>query len=570
MFRCTLFRRQTDVCYACGKVGHRADVCPTPDEVICRGCGKQSPSEEHDCKPMCKLCGGAHVTADRKCKQRFQIPYVVRHRRKERQKQDSNPCFQRGYTAEDFPPLHTVKPGGTSAPRCGRSHSKGSRSRSKGRSDSIARSRSRTPSVRITTQGPDQGPWATRAKKMTQPEEYLLTAIEVPFVCKDVVQVPVDHDFVRDIEIDGHLLADKLLIPGMAAVPGISLLIGADQLWQFMSGETKRYHGQKSLVAMGSALGWMLQGPLCFDTSLELGLNVCVLGLSTSSDSTDEVLWRFRGLESVGIMPADNSTPTKETNGKLERFEQEILHEIKQEIQETHPEVDRCRQTGQDPPVVGDAQVIEVELAKHEVLMNDIEAYPGSVDTLNRAGRQLIEVDRHSEYAIVRQTEVVDLNRRWKALQDKAAERQQQLEAALREAQAFNQGIQNLLMWLSDTEGQLASSKPVGGLPATLAEPREKFRVPRGRQTVKKLIRPSNACVKKRLKPSSAPVAPVTSERVRRSDIFLYPNEKGDTSGSRPTVTRKCLHRKESLEHFRNFLRSNQITVRDFAVGGGC
>ncbi|KAL1443246.1 hypothetical protein MTO96_030357 [Rhipicephalus appendiculatus] len=170
MFRCTLFRRQTDVCYACGKVGHRADVCPTPDDVICRGCGKQSPSEEHDCKPMCKLCGGAHVTADRKCKQRFQIPYVVRHRRKERQKQDSNPCFQRGYTAEDFPPLHTVKPGGTSATRRGRSHSKSSRSRSKGRSDSIARSRSRTPSVRITTQGADQGPWATKAKKMAQPE----------------------------------------------------------------------------------------------------------------------------------------------------------------------------------------------------------------------------------------------------------------------------------------------------------------------------------------------------------------------------------------------------------------
>ncbi|KAL1480900.1 hypothetical protein MTO96_050654, partial [Rhipicephalus appendiculatus] len=154
-------------------------------------------------------------------------------------------------------------------------------------------------------------------------KEYLLTAIEVPFVCKDVVQVPVDHDFVRDIEIDGHLLADKLLIPGMAAVPGISLLIGADQLWQFMSGETKRYHGQKSLVAMGSAFGWMLQGPLSFDTSLESALNVCVLRLSTSADSTDEILRRFWDLESIGIMPADN-TPTKEKNTVLERFDQEV------------------------------------------------------------------------------------------------------------------------------------------------------------------------------------------------------------------------------------------------------
>ncbi|KAL1477159.1 hypothetical protein MTO96_003235 [Rhipicephalus appendiculatus] len=108
-----------------------------------------------------------------------------------------------------------------------------------------------------------------------------------------------------------------------------------------------------------------------------------------------------QGWESVGIMRDDN-TPMKETNAKLKRFQQEMLREIKQEIQETHTEVDRCRQTAQDPPVAGDAQVIEVEPAKHKVLMNDIQAYPGSVDTLNRTGHQLIEVDRHSEYASVR------------------------------------------------------------------------------------------------------------------------------------------------------------------------
>ncbi|KAL1476714.1 hypothetical protein MTO96_036305 [Rhipicephalus appendiculatus] len=73
----------------------RSDIV-TPDDLICRGCGKQTPSEEHDSKLMCKLCGGAYVTAGRKCKQRFQISYVVRHRRKEREKQDSDPRFQRG------------------------------------------------------------------------------------------------------------------------------------------------------------------------------------------------------------------------------------------------------------------------------------------------------------------------------------------------------------------------------------------------------------------------------------------------------------------------------------------
>ncbi|KAH8036559.1 hypothetical protein HPB51_001538 [Rhipicephalus microplus] len=34
--RCTLFRRHTEVCYNCGSLGHRADVCPNPNTTWCR------------------------------------------------------------------------------------------------------------------------------------------------------------------------------------------------------------------------------------------------------------------------------------------------------------------------------------------------------------------------------------------------------------------------------------------------------------------------------------------------------------------------------------------------------
>ncbi|XP_022258014.1 dystonin-like, partial [Limulus polyphemus] len=126
-------------------------------------------------------------------------------------------------------------------------------------------------------------------------------------------------------------------------------------------------------------------------------------------------------------------------------------------------------------PVFGDSQVIEVELAKHKVLMNDIQAHQTSVDTLNRAGRQLIDADRGSEDANITQKKLNDLNSRWQQLQDKAADRQRELEEALKEAQAFYQEIQDLLMWLSDTDSQLATSKPVGGLPETAREQLNRF-----------------------------------------------------------------------------------------------
>ncbi|KAL1469515.1 hypothetical protein MTO96_041028 [Rhipicephalus appendiculatus] len=58
LLRCTLYREQIDVCYGCGRLGHRMDVCPSPGEAVCRGCGTVSPDEHHECIPKCRLCGG--------------------------------------------------------------------------------------------------------------------------------------------------------------------------------------------------------------------------------------------------------------------------------------------------------------------------------------------------------------------------------------------------------------------------------------------------------------------------------------------------------------------------------
>ncbi|KAL1427944.1 hypothetical protein MTO96_017063 [Rhipicephalus appendiculatus] len=104
LLKCCLYRRQVDVCYICAKVGHRADVCPTPEEKTCRGCGVENPTDSHECKAKCKLCGHGHPTGDRNCKQRYQTPFIVRPRRTERIEESTRERQPPG-RFEDFPPI---------------------------------------------------------------------------------------------------------------------------------------------------------------------------------------------------------------------------------------------------------------------------------------------------------------------------------------------------------------------------------------------------------------------------------------------------------------------------------
>lgn len=109
------------------------------------------------------------------------------------------------------------------------------------------------------------------------------------------------------------------------------------------------------------------------------------------------------------------------------------------------------------------------------MLANDIQAHQSSVDTLNDAGRQLIESERGSVEASTTQDKLQTLNKQWRDLLQKAADRQHELEEALHEAQNFTAEVQDLLGWLGDVDGVIGASKPVGGLPETASEQLERF-----------------------------------------------------------------------------------------------
>ncbi|XP_037321345.2 dystonin isoform X5 [Pungitius pungitius] len=117
----------------------------------------------------------------------------------------------------------------------------------------------------------------------------------------------------------------------------------------------------------------------------------------------------------------------------------------------------------------GDPKAVEIELAKHHVLQNDVSAHKATVETVNKAGNDLVESSAGEEASGL-QSKLENLNQRWKAIQEKTGQRKQQLQSALLQAQGFHGEIEDMQQWLKDTERQLLASKAVGGLPDTARE----------------------------------------------------------------------------------------------------
>ncbi|KAH7985094.1 hypothetical protein HPB49_026605 [Dermacentor silvarum] len=94
---CIPFRNTVQFCRACGKVGHRTDVCPQPDLSTCRTCGVRNPEVTHNCTPTCAICSGDHVTGDRSCPKRLK---PVRYQAAKPPKKPHKPAH-RWFSSED-------------------------------------------------------------------------------------------------------------------------------------------------------------------------------------------------------------------------------------------------------------------------------------------------------------------------------------------------------------------------------------------------------------------------------------------------------------------------------------
>uniref|UniRef100_A0A8C5B1R8 Dystonin n=1 Tax=Gadus morhua TaxID=8049 RepID=A0A8C5B1R8_GADMO len=124
---------------------------------------------------------------------------------------------------------------------------------------------------------------------------------------------------------------------------------------------------------------------------------------------------------------------------------------------------------GEQRKAGGDPKAIEIELAKHHVLENDVLAHKTTVETVQRAGGELVQSSAGEEASAL-QTRLDHLNQRWTVILERTGLRRQQLESSLLQAQGFHGEIEDMQQWLKDTERQLLASKAVGGLPDTARE----------------------------------------------------------------------------------------------------
>ncbi|XP_069572883.1 microtubule-actin cross-linking factor 1 isoform X17 [Brachyistius frenatus] len=183
----------------------------------------------------------------------------------------------------------------------------------------------------------------------------------------------------------------------------------------------------------------------------------------TDRDMIQEPLTELRHLwENLGDKITQRQHKLEAALLALGQF-QHALSELQAWLSHTHTTLDTQR------PVSSDPKAIEIELAKHHVLRNDVLSHHATVETVNGAGTELLESSPGDEASHLRD-QLDKLKQSWESLLLKTQERQKLLEAALHQAEGFHGELEEFLQWLRRTESQLSAAKPTGGLPETARE----------------------------------------------------------------------------------------------------
>ena len=138
-------------------------------------------------------------------------------------------------------------------------------------------------------------------------ETRTLTLFAVPLICEPLACQPVSFCQESFDHLNGLHLADPT---DGSSHPDVDILIGSDQYWELVTGETRR--GTSGPVAINTELGWVLSGPVASSTqdasaTCLVTHSLRVDGLPRDAQVLDDRLKSFWELESFGISGTDRS-----------------------------------------------------------------------------------------------------------------------------------------------------------------------------------------------------------------------------------------------------------------------
>uniref|UniRef100_A0A1A8EXN2 Plectin b n=1 Tax=Nothobranchius korthausae TaxID=1143690 RepID=A0A1A8EXN2_9TELE len=146
------------------------------------------------------------------------------------------------------------------------------------------------------------------------------------------------------------------------------------------------------------------------------------------------------------------------------------LGQFQNTLDELHTWLSRtAEQLHANQPISIDLQACEIELAKHKVLRNDVMSHVRTVESLNQAGRKLLETGSGDSPNSL-QSQLEELNESWEFVRCETERRQLELENRLSQVQDVTVEIQDLLQWLDNTDLRLTSSKTMWGMPDSASE----------------------------------------------------------------------------------------------------
>ncbi|KAM9488562.1 microtubule-actin cross-linking factor 1, isoforms 6/7 [Clarias gariepinus] len=192
---------------------------------------------------------------------------------------------------------------------------------------------------------------------------------------------------------------------------------------------------------------------------------------------------RFVGRLSPGSVRPGSASPLSDFRQRWDSLESETvsrqhqlecallgLGQFQNNFDELHAWISHTAELLQaSRPVSLDLPTCEIELAKHKVLRNDVMSHAHTVESLNQAGKVLLE-GSGEESPQGLQHRLEQLNESWEFVRSETERRQLELENYLSQVQDVTMEIQDLLQWLEYTDLKLSSTKTVWGMPDSASE----------------------------------------------------------------------------------------------------